>query len=89
MVWPSTVLALAALIALGGPASAASGDLCGQLFVPEGYRLTCSLQGGPGQQPTGQLTVEPAEGTFATLSELTIRRSTSRSPIRRNGCATS
>jgi hypothetical protein len=73
MVWPSTVLALAALLALGGSARAASDDLCGRLFVPEGYRLTCSLQGGAGQQPNGQLTVEPAEGTFASLSELIIR----------------
>ncbi len=73
MLWPRTALALAALIALSGRASAASGDLCAQLFVPEGYRLTCSLQGSPGQRASGQLTVEPAEGTFATLSELTIR----------------
>jgi hypothetical protein len=73
MLWPRITLALVALIALGGRASAAAGDLCGQLFVPEGYRATCSLQGGPGQRASGQLTVEPAEGTFATLSELTIR----------------
>jgi hypothetical protein len=73
MVGRSTVLALAALSALGGAASAASDDLCGQLFVPEGYRLACSLEGGPGRQATGQLTVQPAEGAFATLSELTIR----------------
>jgi hypothetical protein len=72
MLWPSTALALAGLIGLGGPASAASDDLCGRLFVPEGYRLTCSLQGGPGHA-SGQLTVQPAEGTFAALSELTIR----------------
>jgi hypothetical protein len=73
MLWPTTALALATLIALGGPAGAASGDLCAELFVPEGYRMACSLQGGPGQQPSGQLTVEPVEGTFASLSELTIR----------------
>ena len=73
MAWPMTLLALTVLIALGGPASAAPGDLCGQLFVPEGYRLTCSLEGGRGQQARGLLTVEPAEGAFAGLSELTIR----------------
>jgi hypothetical protein len=73
MVWPSTVLALAGVIALAGPVSAAADDdLCGRLFVPEGYRLTCSLQSGPGQSG-GQLTVEPTEGTFAPLSALTIR----------------
>jgi hypothetical protein len=71
MVWLRTVLALAGWVALGGP-GAASDDLCGRLFVPEGYRVDCSLQGGPGETG-GQLTVQPAEGTFATLSELTIR----------------
>ncbi len=72
MMWPSTVLALAGLIGLGGPAGAAADDLCTRLFVPDGYRVTCSLQGGAGQAG-GELRVEPAEGTFAALSELTIR----------------
>jgi hypothetical protein len=67
------VLALAVLIALGGRAGAASDDLCGRLFVPDGYRVSCSLKGGPGQEAGGQLTVEPTEGAFASLSELTIR----------------
>ncbi len=40
--------------------------------MPDGYRLSCSLQGGSGQTG-GQLMVQPAEGTFAALSELTIR----------------
>ncbi len=72
MLWPPTVLALLGLIALGGPAAAASDDLCGRLFVPEGYRVDCSLEDGAGAA-AGQLTVQPAEGTFAPLSELTIR----------------
>jgi hypothetical protein len=72
MVWPSTALALAGLIALGGPAGAAADDLCGRLFVPDGYQLTCSLRGDPGQTG-GELRVQPAEGAFAPLSELTIR----------------
>jgi len=72
MLWPRTVLALAGLMALCGPA-AASDDLCGRLFVPEGYRVDCSLVGGRAGAG-GELTVQPAEGTFATLSELTIRR---------------
>jgi hypothetical protein len=72
MLWPSTALALAVLMGLYGPASAASHDLCERLFVPEGYRLTCTLQSGPGHAE-GQLAVQPAEGTFAALSELIIR----------------
>ncbi len=73
MSWPSIVLALAGLIALGGPAGAAADDPCARLFVPDGYRLTCTHPGGP-EQAGWQLTVQPAEGAFAPLSELSIHR---------------
>jgi hypothetical protein len=71
MSWPRIVLALAGLIALTAPASAAADDPCGRLFVPDGYRLTCTHPGGPAQADW-QLTVQPAEGAFAPLSELSI-----------------
>jgi hypothetical protein len=72
MLWPRAALGVVALIALCASASAAPDDLCGRLFVPEGYRLTCTLRSSPGHAD-GQLAVQPAEGTFAALSELTIR----------------
>jgi hypothetical protein len=72
MSWRSNLVALAGLLALGAPAGAAENSLCERLFVPEGYALTCSVEGGPA---TGgwNLLVRPAEGAFAPLSELTIR----------------
>jgi hypothetical protein len=71
MSWLSKLLTLAGLLALSAPARAAPADLCERLFVPDGYQLTCSVEG----QSAGawNLLVQPAEGAFAPLSELTIR----------------
>jgi hypothetical protein len=69
--WRRNLLALVGLIALDAPAVAAPVDLCERLFVPEGYALTCSVEGS---SATGwNLLVQPTEGAFAPLSELSIR----------------
>ena len=72
MIGRSMALALLVLALLGGPASATEDALCERLFVPEGYSLDCSVRSGPGQEDW-VLSVHPDEGTFAPLSELTIR----------------
>jgi hypothetical protein len=72
MFWRSNLVALAGLLALGAPAGAAEHSLCERLFVPEGYALTCSVEGDPAAGGWNLL-VQPSEGTFAPLSELTVR----------------
>lgn len=72
MFWRSTCLALAGVIGLSVPAGAAPNGLCKRLFVPEGYQLTCSVR-GEAAADGWNLTVHPAAGAFAPLSELTIR----------------
>jgi hypothetical protein len=72
MSWRSNLVALATLLVLGTPAGAAEPSLCERLFVPEGYALTCSIEGDPAVG-AWNLLVQPAEGAFAPLSELTIR----------------
>jgi hypothetical protein len=72
MSWRSNLVAFAGLLVLGAPAGAAERGLCERLFVPEGYALTCSVEGDPAAGGWN-LVVQPAEGTFAPLSELTIR----------------
>jgi hypothetical protein len=72
MSWRSNLLALAGLIALSAPTSAAENELCERLFVPEGYSLACAVEGNPAAGDWS-LVVQPAEGAFAPLSELTIR----------------
>jgi hypothetical protein len=69
----SATLALLGLVLLGGRAEAADeAALCERLFVPEGYELTCKVESAP--SPEGwTLAVHPTDGTFAPLSELTIR----------------
>lgn len=54
-----------------GQASAAD-DACGRLFVPEGYELTCTVERKPGDD-AWEVSVHPTDGTFASLSELTLR----------------
>ncbi len=45
---------------------------CSRLFLPEGYRLDCSVQGGtPAAQRAA--VVRPVEWTSRRSSELTIR----------------
>ena len=47
MSWRSNLVALAGLLVLGAPAGAGERGLCERLFVPEGYALTCSVEGDP------------------------------------------
>lgn len=69
--WRSNLLALAGLLALEAPAAAAPEGLCDRLFVPDGYALTCSVEGSPADD--WNLLVHPTGGAFAPLSELSIR----------------
>lgn len=57
---------------LPSPAGAAA-DLCDRLFVPEGYHLRCTLERDPSGGGLAAV-VRPEDGTFASLSELTLRR---------------
>jgi hypothetical protein len=71
--WRAAVLALALASGAPAPAGAASIDqVCGRLFLPEGYQLDCSVQGGTPAAERAAV-VRPVEGAFAPLSELTIR----------------
>ncbi len=45
---------------------------CDRLFVPEGYELTCTVKRKAGDD-TWEVSVHPTDGTFASLSELTLR----------------
>jgi hypothetical protein len=69
MIWrPILVLTLfGTLMARPG---AAIDDPCARLFVPEGYGLTCTL--GASARGDWQVTVQPAQGPFASLSQLTL-----------------
>ncbi len=71
--WQAAALGIAlASVAPALPAAAPIDDVCGRLFLPEGYRLDCSVQGGaPASERMA--VVRPVEGAFAPLSELTIR----------------
>ncbi len=53
---------------------AAAPSLCDSLFIPEGYDLTCTIEGEP-YDGTGAIkaVVEPADSTFGELSSLTLR----------------
>jgi hypothetical protein len=68
-------LAVAALTAAApeGPAIAAATpeDACAELFVPEGYELSCLVEPSDDQGPW-RATVQPDDGTFAGLSHLTV-----------------
>ena len=44
---------------------------CDRLFVPEGYELTCTVERKAGDE-AWELSVHPSDGTFASLSELTL-----------------
>lgn len=54
-----------------GPAAAVE-QACDRLFVPEGYALTCTVERMPGDD-AWEVSVHPTDGTFASLSELTLR----------------
>ena len=57
----------------GAPAAAQPGDLCARLFVPDGIELGCTLQSDPAGSGLAAV-VQPTDGEFAPLSELTLRR---------------
>ncbi len=68
------VLALS-WISIGGGShgqAAAPEDGCDRLFVPEGYELTCTVT-RKGGDDDWEVSVHPTEGSFASLSELTLR----------------
>ena len=44
---------------------------CDRLFVPEGYELICTVE-RKANEDAWELSVHPTDGTFASLSELTI-----------------
>jgi len=70
MIWrPTLVLALLLGVLAARPAAAID-DPCARLFVPDGYGLTCAL--GAAASGEWQVTVQPAEGPFASLSQLTL-----------------
>lgn len=65
------ILILTVLLgALSGRPAAAVDDPCARLFVPDGYGLTCTRVGTAGGD--WKVTVQPAEGPFASLSQLTL-----------------
>jgi hypothetical protein len=67
---PLPVLAALLVVAIG-PAEGAPGDPCERLFVPEGYRLTCTVEGGSARGWVAR--VAPSEGdAFGGLTELTL-----------------
>jgi hypothetical protein len=66
-----TVLGLTAgLMMKAGPALAEEAP-CDRLFVPEGYELTCTVERKAGDD-AWEVSVHPTDGTFASLSELTL-----------------
>ena len=65
----AAVLAALSVFTIGP--SAAEEAPCDRLFVPEGYELTCTVE-RKANEDSWELSVHPTEGTFATLSELTI-----------------
>jgi len=65
---------------IGGSTSSeavAAEQACERLFVPDGYELTCSVERKPGDD-VWEVSVHPTDGTFASLSELTL------SPVKGN-----
>lgn len=60
-------------VTVGWPTSLpAATEPCDRLFVPEGYELTCTVERKIGDD-NWQVSVHPMDGTFASLSELTLR----------------
>ncbi|MGI9485962.1 MAG: hypothetical protein ACR2RF_08805 [Geminicoccaceae bacterium] len=62
-------------ISIGGLSSGqatAQEKACDRLFVPEGYELTCTVERKAGDD-AWEVSVHPTDGTFAGLSELTLR----------------
>ncbi len=68
--WVSAAFLAAVGVFAIGPAAADEAP-CDRLFVPEGYELTCTVERKIGGS-AWELSVHPTDGTFASLSELTI-----------------
>ncbi len=58
--------------ALSSEHAVAAEKACDRLFVPEGYELTCTVERKAGDD-AWEVSVHPTDGTFAGLSELTLR----------------
>ncbi|MEZ5932632.1 MAG: hypothetical protein R3F54_11855 [Alphaproteobacteria bacterium] len=58
------------MVVPAGPAGAAE-QPCDRLFVPDGYELTCTVE-RKGGDDAWEVSVHPTDGTFASLSELTL-----------------
>lgn len=69
--WGAAVLLAAGWLGSAGPSSAEVAP-CDRLFVPEGYELTCTVERQVGND-AWEVSVHPTDGTFASLSELTLR----------------
>jgi hypothetical protein len=68
--WVSAAFLAALGVFVIGPAAAEEAP-CDRLFVPEGYELTCTVERKAGEN-AWVLSVHPTDGTFASLSKLTI-----------------
>ena len=73
--WVYTVIVTLALTMIGSlPIDGWAADEkapCDRLFVPDGYELTCTVERKPGDDGW-KVSVHPTDGTFASLSELTL-----------------
>lgn len=72
--WVYAGALLLASLMIGGSTAALADDsekLCDQLFVPEGYELTCTVERKTGDD-AWTVSVHPTDGTFASLSTLTL-----------------
>ena len=73
--WVHAGMSALALIVIGslaaGPAAAQEKAPCDRLFVPDGYELTCTVERKAGDDGW-EVSVHPTDGTFASLSELTL-----------------
>ena len=68
--WVHAASLAVGLVLITGSAGAAERP-CDRLFVPEGYELTCTMERLPGDD-AWEVSVHPTDGTFASLSELTL-----------------
>ena len=64
-------LASVAVGSTGAVPAHAMTEPCDRLFVPEGYELTCTVERKTGDD-AWEVSVHPLDGTFASLSELTL-----------------
>ena len=71
MIWRAALLTLLLGVALARPAASATAqDVCARLFIPQGYGLACTR--AEAADGSWTVTVQPTEGPFAGLSQLTL-----------------